>query len=58
MIRILMSNGQELDTNDGDLNFWMQRMSTTDVQLIKGKSTGTPVAINPKYIMAVIETNE
>lgn len=55
MISIGLANGNVIKTNDGDLSFWAQRMSTTDIQLIKEKTTGTLMAINPKYIVAVAE---
>lgn len=58
MVYIYMNDGRTINTRDGDLSFWAQRMSTTDIQLIKDSITGYNVAINPKYIEAVAETND
>ncbi|QNQ80798.1 hypothetical protein [Lactobacillus sp. PV034] len=58
MIKIETITGDVIETNDGDLNFWMQRMSTTDIQLIKEKNTGGLILVNPKYITMVTEVND
>ena len=58
MINLTMTNGDSIRTKSGDLNFWVQRMVTTDIQLTKDESTGDYVAINPKYIAYVSEEND
>lgn len=58
MINIHLTNGETIDTTDGDLSFWMQRMSTTDIQPLKDHITGRNVGINPQYIVYVSEYND
>lgn len=55
MISIELNNGTTVQTETGDLSFWMQRMSTTDIQIIREKITGRNIAINPQSIVAVID---